>query len=197
MNNIFLTILIPFILSYLLTYSFSLILIEKGKNYTSNDKPELEGFHATKEKIPNVGGIAFISSTIITYFILSNRNIHSLYIIFFIISYSILGFIDDNSKRFSNNGDGIKSITKLIWQFVISSVFVIFGTSRGYISTGVPFFMKEGSFYTILENLIIIFFFGYFLFYANFCSILLDTLLESLYDGRKYVDLTFFSIKKQ
>ncbi len=162
MNDMYLNLLIAFVLSYLLTYSFSIVLIKKGSNYTSNDKPELEGFHATKEKIPNVGGIAFISATIITFFLFSNKNEQSLYIILFITCYSILGFIDDNYKRFSNNGDGIKSLTKLIWQFTISSFFVIFGTSKGYISTGVPFFMKEGIFYKILENITIIFFFAYF-----------------------------------
>lgn len=157
-----LNLVLPFSICYGLTYFFSIFLLNKGKCYTSKDKPELEGFHETKEKVPNVGGIAFISATLLTSLLFSRLSSQVLYISLFIFSYGILGFFDDNSKRFSNNGDGIKSITKLFWQFTISTIFVIIGTSRGYISTGIPFFMREGIVYKIIENGILIFFFAYF-----------------------------------
>lgn len=162
MNYYLFNIFIPFTISYLLTYLISLFLLHKATNMISKSKPELQEFHENKDKIPNVGGIAFVFATFITTFIFATINLQLLYTLAFVLSFSLLGFIDDNYKRFSNNGDGIKSLTKLIWQFVIAIFFIILGTSRGYISSGIPIFFNDQLIYKVIENSLLIFLMVYF-----------------------------------
>ncbi|MGD1821195.1 MAG: hypothetical protein ACPKM0_00330 [Pleomorphochaeta sp.] len=155
-------VIVPFVISYTITYLLSLFLLNKVTILISKSKPELEGFHKNKETIPNIGGIAFIFATFITTAFFSKINTQLIYTIALILSFAILGFIDDNYKRFSDNGDGIKSLTKLFWQFAISILFVLVGTSRGYIASGISFFMKDGIVFSVLENCFLIFLMVYF-----------------------------------
>lgn len=162
MNTLFFKIIIPFIVSYSLTFLLSNFLLHRLTKMVSKDKPELEEFHQSKETIPNIGGIAFIFATFITTAIFSNISVQLLYILSFILSFAILGFVDDNFKRFSLNGDGLRSITKLFWQFLIAIVFIIFGTNKGYIASGFPFLMNDNFISIFLENSILIFFVVYY-----------------------------------
>lgn len=162
MKNFIYTFILPFVVSYLLTYLSSLFLLNKATSLVSKSKPELEGFHSNKETIPNVGGLAFISSTIISTLIFAQFSERLVFMLSAIFCFALLGFIDDYYKKNSDNGDGIKSLTKLVWQFVISTVFITYGTHNNYIATGLFFLNRDSIFLILLENGLMIFLLVYF-----------------------------------
>lgn len=162
MKNFVPFILYPFVTSFTLTYLSSLLLISKVSKMVSKPKPELEGFHPNKEKIPNIGGISFVISTIITTFIFAPISTQSIYLLTVVLSFSLLGFVDDYYKQWSENGDGIKSGTKMFWQFSLAIIFILYGTNNNYISSGIPFLMGESALAKIFENGLLIFLMVYF-----------------------------------
>ncbi|MCY1152128.1 MAG: hypothetical protein PQJ49_07650 [Sphaerochaetaceae bacterium] len=162
MTNFLYRFLFPFILSYVLTYLTSLLLISKAKILVSKPKPELEDFHPDKADVPNIGGISFVLSTMVTTSIFAQIDKQLLYFISTIFSFALLGFVDDFYKKDSSNGDGLKSTTKLIWQIIISVVFVIYGTQNNYISSGIAFFDSDKVILRVLENACLIFLLVYF-----------------------------------
>ena len=162
MNSFITKILLPFIVSYFLTYFSSVLLLKKASILVCKTKPELEGFHSKKENTPNIGGIAFISSAVISSLIFAPKSFELFYIIALVLCFGLLGFVDDFYKKDSDNGDGIISGTKLLWQFIIAIVFIIFGTSKNLISSGLPFLMGEELLLKIIENIFLIFLMVYF-----------------------------------
>jgi len=162
MNNFISLFLLPFITSYILTYLTSILVIKTLSNLVSKNKPELIEFHSDKAKIPNVGGIAFVFATLVATFIFAPISRFLIYLLSSILSFSLLGFVDDFYKRTSNNGDGIKSLTKLVWQFLIAIFFVIYGTQHNYISSGIPYLNGETIFQKVIENVALIFLMVYF-----------------------------------
>lgn len=162
MNNFISLFLLPFITSYILTYLTSILVIKTLSNLVSKNKPELIEFHSDKDNIPNVGGIAFVFATLVATFIFAPKSKFLIYLLSSILSFSLLGFVDDYYKRSSDNGDGIKSLTKLVWQFMIAIVFVVYGTKHNYISSGIPYLNGETLFQKIIENVALIFLMVYF-----------------------------------
>ncbi len=128
----------------------------------SKSKPELEGFHPNKENTPNIGGISFVVFTIVTTLIFAKISPRMIYLLTAIICFAFLGFIDDYYKQKSENGDGIKSTTKLFWQVVFALIFVSYGTFYNFIGTGIPYLMGNSFFSVILENSILTFLMVYF-----------------------------------
>jgi phospho-N-acetylmuramoyl-pentapeptide-transferase len=161
-TNFLYSFIFPFILSYVLTFLTSLLLISKARILVSKPKPELEGFHEDKANIPNIGGVSFVISTMVTTSIFAQIDKELLYFISAIFSFALLGFVDDFYKKDSSNGDGIKSTTKLIWQIIISVVFVVYGTKNNYISSGIAFLERDELIIRVIENVCLIFLLVYF-----------------------------------
>lgn len=150
------------VLSYILAFLISLFCIKYLKGISTKIKPELYDVHSHKEGTPNIGGIAFLSSTFIfsLIFIPLNKNVS-----FILLStglFSLLGFIDDISKIKTKNGDGISSKVKLLLQFVLGFIIAIFGEHLSIINLGWSFLYNDGIIFYIIRVAIIAFILAYF-----------------------------------
>ncbi|MBK5199939.1 MAG: hypothetical protein JJE21_00210 [Spirochaetaceae bacterium] len=167
------------IISYGLAFVLSLFCIKYLKGIQSRIKPELFDVHSHKEGTPNVGGIAFLSSTFIfsLIFIPLNKNVS--FILFSTALFALLGFIDDIVKIKTKNGDGVSSKLKLFMQFSFGLIIAILGDHLLIINLGWSFLYSEGVLFTIIRIVLIAFVLAYF---ANAFNITdgLDGLLASI-----------------
>ena len=120
-------------LGFLFAISLGSILIPILKNRKINQRLSiyLEEKHKKKQNIPTMGGLIFIIPTtiILLFLILLNKiniSINFLIIIFTLLSYSIIGFIDDYLIIKRNNNNGLKERTKFLMQVVIAIIFFYF-----------------------------------------------------------------------
>ncbi len=79
--------------------------------------------HFSKVGTPTMGGLMILGSSLISTLLLSDLSNPYIWIILFVmISFSILGFIDDYTKVSRNNYRGISGRSKLIIQFIVSII---------------------------------------------------------------------------
>ena len=138
-----LAMMIGFILSIII--GFILIPFLRKKKIGQTVSVFLQNKHKEKDGIPTMGGIIFITSTIITIvFLLITNKIEyttNLFIILFVfVGYGLIGFIDDFLIIKRKNNTGLTEIQKLFGQLVIAIIFFYLFMKTGhepsmYIST--------------------------------------------------------------
>ncbi len=79
--------------------------------------------HFSKAGTPTMGGLMILGSTTLTTLLLANLSNPYIWIVLFVlVSFGILGFIDDYKKISKNNYRGVSGRIKLVIQFVISAL---------------------------------------------------------------------------
>ena len=79
--------------------------------------------HFSKVGTPTMGGLMILGSTTLTTLLLANLSNPYIWIVLFVlVSFGILGFIDDYKKISKNNYRGVSGRIKLVIQFVISAL---------------------------------------------------------------------------
>lgn len=79
--------------------------------------------HFSKAGTPTMGGMMILGSTLISTLMLANlANPYIWICLFVLISFGILGFMDDYAKISKNHYHGISGKTKLIIQFIVSII---------------------------------------------------------------------------
>lgn len=121
-----LALMIGFILSIVFGYYF--VLFMKKINASQRLSIYLKDRHKLKENTPTMGGFIFIVPTLITIIILYLLNkidfsYNLLIVIFVLISYFIIGFLDDYLIIKRNNNKGLSETAKLVLQIITSIVF--------------------------------------------------------------------------
>ena len=88
-----------------------------------NDGPK---GHLKKSGTPTMGGIAFILGILAggIYLIPRYKNVAA--VLLFTVSYGIIGLLDDALKIKKKKSEGLKSGQKLILQFIVSLIFIIY-----------------------------------------------------------------------
>lgn len=83
--------------------------------------------HKTKAGTPTMGGIIFIFSTILGYFIFFNKNniLATISLLGFIF-FGMVGFLDDFIKIKYKQNEGLKPYQKMIGQFAIATIIAIY-----------------------------------------------------------------------
>ena len=86
--------------------------------------------HKSKAGTPTMGGFIFIIPCIITVLILLFTNkmgssINLFIILFVMLSYALIGFLDDYISLKNNTNKGLTQIQKLLLQFIVAIVFYI------------------------------------------------------------------------
>ncbi|MCV2506154.1 MAG: phospho-N-acetylmuramoyl-pentapeptide-transferase [Candidatus Lightella neohaematopini] len=119
--------------------------------------------HKIKDNTPTMGGIiiniAIILSTLVW---VDYNNIFIKYIIFLLIGYSIIGFVDDYYKVYYNNTQGLSALKKYLWQSILSIIIIICILTKHVIN---------------YELLIIIPFIGYIKIYSWLMFVILSYLV--------------------
>jgi phospho-N-acetylmuramoyl-pentapeptide-transferase len=84
--------------------------------------------HKKKEGTPTMGGLIFVTSTLITIIglIITGKlelTTNLLIVIFVFVGYSLIGFLDDYLSLKKKKNEGLTSLQKLFLQFVIATIF--------------------------------------------------------------------------
>lgn len=119
--------------------------------------------HLKKQGTPTMGGVMILLATIIPTLLwadLSNRYIWL--VLFVLIGYGLLGFVDDYKKVVEKNPKGVTPRQKLIWQSLLGLAVgvVLFYTPGFSTQVTVPFFKNIrpdlGVFYVLFTMLVIV-----------------------------------------
>jgi phospho-N-acetylmuramoyl-pentapeptide-transferase len=157
-----LAILSALIISFFLTpYA---IRKSRGWKIKSEKREDVPERHVEKQGTPTMGGFVILVSTIIPTLLWSDlKNSYIWIVTFALLSFGVIGFIDDIKKlRSQRNGKGISGRTKLFLQVLFALLICAFLYSRsGFITElTVPFFKNItphlGVFYIILGVFIIV-----------------------------------------
>lgn len=128
MLRCFLGMLIGFVLALII--GWFLIPILKKFKFAQTLSVYLEERHASKQGTPTIGGLIFISSTLITIFaMILLRKIELTYtlsiVIITFIGYGLIGFIDDFLIIKKKNNKGLSENQKLILQLMVAVIFFV------------------------------------------------------------------------
>jgi len=115
-----------FILSMLLAMIIIPILKKAKAKQSLNEY--LRDAHKSKSGTPTMGGLIFITSTLIIVILLLvikkiSLNYNLFIVLFTFIGYALIGFIDDYLIIKKNNNKGLSEIAKFLMQLVIAIVF--------------------------------------------------------------------------
>ena len=135
---------------------------KKGQPIRGNYLPE----HIEKTGTPTMGGLMIIFATLLTTIISADlTNYYILILMTALLSFSIIGFVDDYKKVHKMDVGGIHAKTKMVFQIALSAVFICIANycvnSSFYSSTlTFPFFRKLvlnlGIVYTIFRIVVIV-----------------------------------------
>ena len=121
---------VSLIIGFIFSTIFGLIIIPILKKNHINQTLNrfLERTHKSKKNTPTMGGIIFIIPTILitTIFIMLKKislTYNLIIIIFTLISYSIVGFIDDYLIIKKHNNKGLSKTGKFVMQVIIAIIF--------------------------------------------------------------------------
>lgn len=100
----------------------------KRKKASQRLSTYLEDTHKKKQGTPTMGGLIFIISTIVSYFLLYifkkvTIDYNTLIILITFVGYAIIGFIDDYLIIKRNNNKGLSETTKLLMQLMVAVMF--------------------------------------------------------------------------
>ena len=163
-------IIAPLILSLVIAILLGKILIPYLRSIKLGQKILDVGprWHKSKEGTPYLGGLLFIAGSLaavlIFGFIIERKaaNYADIYTYLMAISYGLIGFIDDYTKRIKKQNEGLTAVQKLALQFPVAIVYIILMKISGIITTElfIPFtdiIIDIGIFYYICAVLGIVF----------------------------------------
>ena len=145
-------IVYPFFIKKLTSLSFEQSIREDGPQS-----------HSKKKGTPTMGGVLIILAVIISCFLWADLSYKGIWIMLFVlISYGIIGFIDDFRKVFYKNSKGLSARAKMFWQISCGLIALIFYSFDSYTlefnsSLAIPFISID-KFYLTLPIWIYIFF---------------------------------------
>lgn len=123
--------LLALMIGFLLSVTFGLIAIPMLKKIKAGQRINVYvENHQKKSGTPTMGGIIFIIPTILTtiFLILTDKmefSVNLLIVLFVLVSYSMIGFLDDYLSIKQNQNKGLTQIEKLFLQFIVALVFYI------------------------------------------------------------------------
>lgn len=145
--------------------------------------------HDYKSGTPTIGGIIFISSCIIAYYLFrSEENRLSEVCVAVFVAYALVGFIDDFIKIKLHRNEGLNPVQKTLFEIVIAVVVSVYAYTRGLTKVNIPF-----------TNIVVDLKFWYiplcaFCFIATTNSVNLTDGLDGLAGGVTYVYTLVFGV---
>lgn len=118
------SVLVSFFLTVIIAkYSIPYLRKFKLGQNIRDDGPQS---HLSKAGTPTMGGVFFVVAIILTTFCLGNFSREVFSVLIGMLGFTFIGFLDDFFKLVMNRSLGLTEIQKLIIQFVISIVVIIF-----------------------------------------------------------------------
>ncbi len=129
MNYDFMKIVLPVIAAFLITVLLSPIVIPLLRKLKcgQTEREELES-HQAKTGTPTMGGLVILLAVIITSLCYVGSYPRMIPILFMIVGFGLIGFLDDYLKVVLKRSDGLIAWQKLLLQFVITVIFAVYMT---------------------------------------------------------------------
>lgn len=118
--------------------------------------------HQKKQGVPTMGGISFVITTSLLAFIFIGLKEKHLLVIFSMILFGLIGFLDDSMKLFKEENKGLSARQKLILQIAASlfmafllgdkGIRILIPFTRIYINLGIFYYPFVAVFLTLLVN---------------------------------------------
>ncbi|MEG2353552.1 MAG: phospho-N-acetylmuramoyl-pentapeptide-transferase [Clostridium sp.] len=139
MNKIVYCVLIAFIIA--LIQGPILIPILHKLKFGQNIRGEGPESHKKKAGTPTMGGIIFITATIITFVLVEGKpNSEAMVLLGSLVGFGIIGFLDDILKIVKKQNEGLKSYQKMGLIIVMSVILAIYGRNQLGTDIFIPFF---------------------------------------------------------
>lgn len=99
-------------------------------------------WHKSKEGTPTMGGLFFIAASgialCVSFFICEKSELLRIWINYAMaLAFGIIGMADDGKKLFEHKNDGLLPFQKLLLQFVVAAMYVLFSVKYGLFDTSV------------------------------------------------------------
>lgn len=125
-------LLIRSVLAVIIAFVLSLVLGSKFINYLKNRqlgqvvRADGPASHLSKQGTPTMGGILIILVIIAAMLFVGDlHNFWILLLLFIMLSFAGLGWVDDWLKLTKNNSAGLSAKLKLLWQFIFATIFMV------------------------------------------------------------------------
>jgi len=157
----FLAFVIATIISFIWGKRF--IAYMKLKQFGQSVRDDGPESHFKKRGTPTMGGIFIIGSILVSALVVGNFNsLPFIFSLLVMLSYFILGWLDDYLKVIRKNSDGVSGKFKLAWQFTTALIAIFFMIKLKVINTELYFpFIKDsiidiGYFYMLFGSIVIV-----------------------------------------
>ena len=123
--------LFALMIGFIISTIFGIILIPILKKIKAGQRINVYvEAHKSKAGTPTMGGIIFIVSCLITVILLLLTNkmqysVNLFIVLFVMVSYALIGFLDDYVSLKNNTNKGLTQLQKLFLQFIVALVFYI------------------------------------------------------------------------
>lgn len=137
---------IAFVLALALTMFIGPFVIKKLKDFKFGQNVRLDGpeTHLKKQGIPSMGGIMFILVSSVVGLFLSKFNMIVFFIVCVMISFAIIGFLDDYLIVKKESADGLSAKIKMALLILAGTVIsIILYKNLGLSSIRIPLLNKE------------------------------------------------------
>ena len=99
--------------------------------------------HKNKNGTPTMGGIFFILSLAVNYFILGEKGMLSNTVLVVCLAFFVVGLLDDFLKVKSHDNQGLKAYQKIIFQVIISLFTGFFAYKNNLTTLNIPYVNKS------------------------------------------------------
>ena len=157
-------IVVSMLVAFVLTLLFGVVYVDflKKKMYTQAILEDAPENHAKKAGTPTTGGVfivlPIIFASLVSLIMNKTLTLKALTVLISFLLFMITGLIDDIGKiKYKQNKAGLKPRKKLIFQFLISALpvlFTVFITKETFINTG-SFNLELGYLYPVFALLLI------------------------------------------
>lgn len=127
MNNMTYEIVIPVIIAFAISALLGPVVIPflRKLKVGQTERKELES-HLKKNGTPTMGGIMILASIIITSLFYVKDYPKIIPILFMIVGFGVIGFLDDYLKVVLRRSDGLLAWQKMILQIIVTGVFAVY-----------------------------------------------------------------------
>ena len=121
-------ILIPLFLAFAISVALSPFVIPFLQKLKVGQTEREEGVksHLKKAGTPTMGGLIILISTAVTSLFFMGRYPRIIPVLFLILGFGIIGFLDDYLKVVMRRSDGLYPKQKMLGQLIVTTVFVVY-----------------------------------------------------------------------
>jgi len=140
-------VLISFIIAFIIPILLTPFFIKIQKKYRIGQRIRKEGpdLHQHKSGTPTMGGLIIYMAVTVALLFFQSQDINVYVIFFLLISFGIVGFLDDFIKNYKERSLGLKARTKILLQLIICMLFLYWHSQHGPFNQNIliPFLQKS------------------------------------------------------